>query len=59
MPNNSKLGSGLDAIFGSDINSLLDNNKTPITQVKGVFLLATLVCRLGLCRRPQRLSGLP
>ena len=25
MPNNSKLGSGLDAIFGSDINSLLDD----------------------------------
>ena len=25
MPGNSKLGSGLDAIFGSDINSLLDD----------------------------------
>ncbi|MBE6116496.1 MAG: ParB/RepB/Spo0J family partition protein [Erysipelotrichaceae bacterium] len=25
MPNSSKLGSGLDAIFGSDINSLLDD----------------------------------
>ena len=25
MPNNSKLGSGLEAIFGSDINSLLDD----------------------------------
>ena len=25
MPSNSKLGSGLDAIFGSDINSLLDD----------------------------------
>ena len=25
MPNNSKLGSGLDAIFGSDINSLLED----------------------------------
>jgi len=25
MPNNSKLGSGLDAILGSDINSLLDD----------------------------------
>ena len=35
MPNNSKLGSGLDAIFGSDINSLLDDIQNG-TELDGV-----------------------
>ena len=40
MPGNSKLGSGLDAIFGSDINSLLDDIQNGTEPISSLTLIS-------------------